>query len=167
MNRQPVAELHVPFSEEGATPTPWSKARGALEKDEIFWVSTVRPDGRPHVTPLVAVWLDETLHFCTGPEERKARNLALDARCVLTTGSNAFRDGLDLVIEGEALVVSDEGRLRRLAAAWEAKYDFWHFEVRDGAFHHEQGKALVYELVPTVAFAYARGDTYSATRYRF
>ncbi len=46
-----------------------------LEASEIFWLSTVRRDGRPHVTPLPAMWLDGALHFCTGPEEQKAKNL--------------------------------------------------------------------------------------------
>jgi len=32
-----------------------------LEKAEVFWLSTVRPDGRPHVTPMVSVWLDGAL----------------------------------------------------------------------------------------------------------
>jgi hypothetical protein len=41
-----------------------------------FWLSTARPDGRPHVTPFIAVWLDEALWFCTGADELKAKNLA-------------------------------------------------------------------------------------------
>jgi hypothetical protein len=47
-------------------------------------------------------------------------------------------------VEGEAVVVTDEPRLRRLADLWDRKYDFWHFEVRDGAFHHDAGRALVF-----------------------
>ena len=35
----------------------------------------VRRDGRPHVTPLPAMWLDGALHLCTGAHEEKARNL--------------------------------------------------------------------------------------------
>jgi general stress protein 26 len=139
-----------------------------LQKAGVFWLSTVRPDGRPHVTPLVAVQLDGVLYFCTGPDEVKARNLAHNARCILTTGCNAFRTGLDVVVEGEARVVTDAPVLRRLAAIWKRKYDgFWHFEVRDGAFHHEAGTALVFALAPRKAFAYGRGRVYSATRYRF
>jgi predicted pyridoxine 5'-phosphate oxidase superfamily flavin-nucleotide-binding protein len=73
---EPIAELDARFSSEGATPTQWTEARQLLEAAEVFWVSTVRPDGRPHVTPLIAVWLDEALYFCTGPTERKNKNLA-------------------------------------------------------------------------------------------
>jgi general stress protein 26 len=163
----PAAELHAPFSDPRAKATPWAQARRVLEKAEVFWLSTVRRDGRPHVTPLVAVWLGGSLYFCTGPDELKARNLARDAQCVLTTGCNTFRKGLDVIVEGEAVVVTDEPLLRRLAKTWERKYDFWHFNVRDGAFHHEAGRALVFELAPRKAFSYGRGKMYTATRYRF
>jgi hypothetical protein len=69
----PRAELHVPFSDPKATATPWAQARDILERAEVFWLSTVRPDGRPHVTPLVAVWLEGSLYFCTGHDELKAK----------------------------------------------------------------------------------------------
>ncbi len=53
-DKAPVSELQPQFSSDDATPTAWAKARGRLEKAEVYWLSTVRPDGRPHVTPLVA-----------------------------------------------------------------------------------------------------------------
>ena len=59
-----------------ATATDWADARRELAAAELSWLSTVRPDGRPHVTPLLTVWRDGALHFCTGARERKARNLA-------------------------------------------------------------------------------------------
>jgi predicted pyridoxine 5'-phosphate oxidase superfamily flavin-nucleotide-binding protein len=31
-------------------------ATSVLQAAELFWISTVRPDGQPQVTPLVAVW---------------------------------------------------------------------------------------------------------------
>ena len=73
----------------------------------MFWVTTVRPDGRPHVTPLIAVWLDGALYFCTGPTERKAKNLLRNQNCILTTGCNKRNEGLDIVIEGQAVRVTD------------------------------------------------------------
>src|SRR5262249_38005303 len=87
----PKAELHVSFSDPKAAATPWTQARSFLERAEVFWVSTVRPDGRPHVTPLVAVWLDGSLYFCTGPDEIKARNLARNPQCILTTATPSGR----------------------------------------------------------------------------
>ena len=98
----PVAELHEGFSSPGATARSWAEVSGVLASAEIFWLSTVRADGRPHVTPLPAVWDNGTLHFCTGDQEQKTRNLAANPRCVLTTGTAALRSGLDVVVEGTA-----------------------------------------------------------------
>jgi general stress protein 26 len=165
----PVAELDARFSAADASATPWKRAQAALEAAEIFWISTVRPDGRPHVTPLLAVWLDGAMHFCTGADEQKARNLARNPRCSLTTGCNALGEGLDIVVEGEAAPVREKARLERLAALYEAKYGSdWRFEVRDGAFFHSGGSALVFELAPVTAYGFGKGkDGFSQTRWRF
>lgn len=165
--KEPTTELDPRYSVEGATPTDWSEARERLEAAEVYWLSTVRPDGRPHVTPLLSVWLDGALHFCTGPGERKARNLAANPNCVLTTGGNALGEGLDLVVEGAALPVTEEMPLRRVAAAYEAKYGSdWHFDVRDRAFAWPGGRALVFGVRPVTAFGFRKG-AYSQTRWRF
>jgi general stress protein 26 len=164
--QNPVTELNAQFSGEGATPTPWAEAQTHLEQAEIFWLSTVRPDGRPHVTPLVAVWLDRALYFCTGAGERKAKNLTQNAHCILTTGCNSFGEGLDLVVEGEAVQMQDEAKLQRLADQWAAKYN-WPFVVRDGAFYDDGGRAEVYEFTPTKAFGFGKGTPFSQTRWRF
>jgi uncharacterized pyridoxamine 5'-phosphate oxidase family protein len=172
----PVAELDPRFSSDAATPTAWAEACRRLQAAEVFWLSTVRPDGRPHVTPLLAVWLDDALYFCTGPTERKAKNLARNPHCTLTTGCNGLREGLDLVVEGDAVRVTDDVTLRRLAGAYESKYGSdWRFTVRDGAFRHaaeslrgddDPGVALVYQVAPVVAFAFGKGAEYSQTRWR-
>ena len=86
----PVAELDPGFSSSDATASPWQVAREILERAEVYWLTTVRPDGRPHVTPLIAVWLGGALYFSTGPDERKAKNLAENSHCVVTTGSNTL-----------------------------------------------------------------------------
>jgi hypothetical protein len=87
----------------------------AIERAELFWISTVRADGRPNITPLVAVWLDDALCFCTGPSEQKAHNLATNPHVVLTTVTNEWRSGLDIVVEGQAVRVTDTLQLRALA----------------------------------------------------
>jgi nitroimidazol reductase NimA-like FMN-containing flavoprotein (pyridoxamine 5'-phosphate oxidase superfamily) len=168
MTRDPLVELDPGFSAEDGRATPWPTALALLEKAEVFWLSTVRADGRPHVTPLVAVWLDEALYFCTGEGEQKEKNIQRNQHCVLTTGCNNFREGLDLVIEGDAVQVRDEARLHRLAGLWKSQYD-WPYDVRDGVFRHpgSEGKVPVFEVAPTKAFAYSRGGNNSATRYRF
>jgi len=88
---EPTAELHEGFSQPDATATPWAEVVDVLSRLEMFWLSTVRRDGRLHVTPLPAVWLDGALRFCAGAGEQKAKNLEADPRCVLTTGTNQLR----------------------------------------------------------------------------
>jgi nitroimidazol reductase NimA-like FMN-containing flavoprotein (pyridoxamine 5'-phosphate oxidase superfamily) len=168
--KEPITELEPQFSSPDATAIPWAEAAKYLEKAEIFWLSTVRPEGRPHVTPLLAVWLDGALFFCTGSGERKAKNLARNAHCILTTGSNALNErGLDLVVEGEAVRVTDAARLQRVAHTYEAKYGSdWRFDVRDGAIEGNDGNiALVFEVAPTTAFGFGKGAVFSQTRWRF
>src|SRR5215475_14373659 len=148
MTDPPTPELHEAFSEPGASPTPWAEVADVLARSEMFWLSTVRRDGRPHVTPLPAVWLDGVLHFCTGEAEQKAVNLAHDPRCLLTTGTNHLRSGLDVIVEGEAVRVTDDARLRRLAERWQVELD-WPYVVDDGAFHHAGGRALVFAVAAT------------------
>jgi nitroimidazol reductase NimA-like FMN-containing flavoprotein (pyridoxamine 5'-phosphate oxidase superfamily) len=164
----PKTRLDQRFSSPEAVARPWAEADANLGRAELFWLSTVRPDGRPHVTPLIAVWLDDALWFCTGPDERKAKNLAHNPACVVITGCNRRHEGLDVVVEGTAVNVRDEERLRRVAAAYLAKYGpEWTFTVVDGAFHHEGGTALVFEVAPATAFGFGKGEPFSQTRYRF
>jgi len=168
-DKQPLAELDSRYSSPDATARQWAEANTQLAQAEIFWLSTVRPDGRPHVTPLIAVWLDSALYFCTGANERKAKNLAHNAHCILTTGCNAMNAGLDLVIEGDAVRVLDDAKLQRVADAYESKYGSdWRFDVHDGSFNGQGGNvALVFEVAPTTAFGYGRGTVASQTRWRF
>ena len=118
IDREPTVELDSQFSSNDATPIPWAEGRERLEGAEVYWISTVRPDGRPHVTPLLSVWLDGALYFCTGPDERKAKNLVRNPHCILATGCNALDEGLDVVVEGDAVGVSDYARLGRVADAY-------------------------------------------------
>ena len=168
-SQEPVTELDPPFSGPDATPTPWSEVREILESAETFWVTTVRSDGRPHVTPLVAVWLDDRIYFCTGPDEQKAVNLRGNRNVILTTGCNTWDRGTDVVVEGTAARVTDNATLERLAAAWATKWDgSWQFDVIDGAFHHDggNGEAIVFEVTPAKVLSFAKGSG-AATRHRF
>jgi nitroimidazol reductase NimA-like FMN-containing flavoprotein (pyridoxamine 5'-phosphate oxidase superfamily) len=165
---QPSTRLDPRFSDPGAAATGWEQTRSALEAAELFWITTVRADGRPHVTPLVAVWLDGAVHFCTGPNEQKAINLDGSPHVALTTGSNRWDEGLDVVVEGDAVRVTDDRRLERLAEAWTAKWDGrWRFEARDGAFHHKGGgEAWVFTVRPAKVLAFGK-DPFTHTSYRF
>jgi general stress protein 26 len=165
---EPTAELQEEFSSPDANARTWAEVVDVLSSSEMFWLSTVRRDGRPHVTPLPAMWLDGTLHFCTGAAEQKAKNLEADPRCILTTGTNQFRSGLDVVVEGTAVRVTDMAQLERLAAIWKSKLD-WDFDVADGEFRDPDGQhgALVFGVAPTKVLAFGKGEPYSQTRFRF
>jgi hypothetical protein len=161
-------EIDRRFSGPGAAPTPWSEAARVLEEAELYWLSTVRSDGRPHVTPLIGVAHEGVMHFCTGPDEQKARNLEHNARVALTTGNNAWASGLDVVVEGTALRVLERDALQRLADAYETKYgSVWHFDVGDGVFVTEQGGgAAVFRVEPAKVLAFAK-EPHAQTTYRF
>src|ERR1700749_1662605 len=154
----PRTQLDTRFSEPGAQPPSWEDTLEAIKQAEIFWISTVRTDGRPHVTPLVAVWLDDALHFSTGPDEQKAPHLTGNPHVALTTGANEWQSGLDVVIEGEAARVTDTRQLDRLAAAWAQKWDGrWQYEVSQGGFCHDMGTVLVFAGGPAKVLAFTKG----------
>jgi general stress protein 26 len=165
---QPATRLDERFSDPKAVPTGWEATRRELENAELFWISTVREDGRPHVTPLVAVWLDDAIYFATGESEQKAVNLRTHANVTLTTGCNQWDHGVDIVVEGKAVQVTDHDLLERLADAWEKKWDGrWHYGVNDGHFEHEGGgAALVFSVAPAKIFAFAKG-AFGQTRHLF
>jgi nitroimidazol reductase NimA-like FMN-containing flavoprotein (pyridoxamine 5'-phosphate oxidase superfamily) len=170
---EPVTKIDPRFSDPNAVATQWDETRRVLETAELFWISTVRADGRPHVTPLVAVWLDGAIHFCTGATEQKAMNLRGNPHVILTTGCNHWDGGLDVVVEGDAVQLTDDDVLERLAEAWATKWDGrWQFLVRDGCYYHYDehevlpDAILVFSVTPTKILAFAKG-TFSHTRHQF
>jgi len=161
----PTPELNESFSQPDAQPRPWRDVVDVLSSSEMFWLSTVRADGRPHVTPLPAIWHADRLHICTGAHEQKAKNLLADPRCVLTTGTNTLRDGLDVVVEGTAARVTDRPSLEELAALWLSQLD-WPFEIGDGAFRDGDGRdGLVFAIDADKILAFGK-NPFTQTRFR-
>jgi hypothetical protein len=113
---------------------------------------------------------DGALHFCTGGEEQKALNLAANANVALTTGTNEWNAGVDVVVEGRAERVTDPDRLTTLAQAWQRKWDGqWTFSVIEGGFAHDAASTdvvHVYAVQPTRAYAFGKAPS-SQTTYRF
>jgi general stress protein 26 len=166
---EPAAKLDTRFSDPAAEATPWPEVERVIEQAELYWLTTVRADGRPHVTPLIGAWFDGAMHFTTGLEEQKARNLEGNPAVALTTGSNAWAKGLDVVVEGRAARVTDNSALQGLADALEAKYGaVWRFDVGDGVFLHSGGKhsAAVFRIEQSKVLAFAK-DPHAQTTYRF
>jgi len=169
MTTEPTVRFDDRFSDPSASATPWTDAARGLEEAELYWITTVRADGRPHVTPLIGLMHDGALHFCTGPREQKYRNLETNDQVAVTTGNNTWTSGLDLVVEGRAVMIGDDAVLRRLAEAIEAKYgSVWHFDVADGMFQAPGavGGAAVFRVEPSKIMAFAK-DPHGQTSYRF
>ena len=128
----PVTTLDRRYSNPNAAATEWDKTRQVLESAQVFWISTVRADGRPHVTPCTAVW--PTASSTSIPESPSRRpSTSANPHVVLTTGCNHWDRGLDVVVEGDASWVADDAALTRLAEAWATRWDGgFRFVARDG-----------------------------------
>jgi general stress protein 26 len=168
---EPTTTLNQTYSDPTATALPWDETQRILETAELFWVSTVRADGRPHVTPCVAVWMDGAVWFSTGVEEQKFANMRANPHVVMTTGCNGWQGGVDVVVEGKAEQVTDDAVLAPVAAAFASKWDGrWKWIARDGAFRDSDnghGGAMAFKVVPVKVFAHAKGETFGATAHRF
>jgi PPOX class probable F420-dependent enzyme len=134
------------------------------------WLATINPDGSPHVTGIGALWTDGTFWFETGRNTRKGKNLARDPRCTVSVATQEF----DLVVEGEAQLVTEPTTVAEMAARWAA--EGWPATV------DETGSALtaeysapsagrppwfVYRITPKSATALLTVEPGGATRWRF
>jgi len=163
----------------GDPPIPWSRALDQLEASarethsesqspRTYWLSTVRPDGRPHLAGIGALWVDGKFYFTSGPGTRKSRNLAKNPSCVISV---ALGD-LDLVVEGRAAKVTDQPTLERLAERYAVQG--WPARATDGALTAEYSAPSagpppwnLYAVTPITAFGVATAKPYGATRWRF
>jgi Pyridoxamine 5'-phosphate oxidase len=167
---EPETTLDPRFSSEDATPTPWSAARDLLRDAMTYQLTTIRTDGRPHQTTIAGIWLDDAFSFTTSSGEQKGRNLEAGNHHVIVAAANSGWDGMDVVLEGEAEEVTDADRLAALVDAYRTKYDdFFGFRLQDGRFVSPGAPAdsLVYDVRPRKAFGFAKGGTFSQTRWRF
>jgi PPOX class probable F420-dependent enzyme len=146
-------------ADQGSGLIPWAEAERRLSVSHDYWVATVRPDGRPHVMPVWGVWLDGRLWFSSGLRSRKARDLAADPRCTLTTD-----DAQDpVVVEGSAVQVTDPAGIAAFLEAMNAKYDAgMTVDFLDPAVNGS------FAVRPERAFALSHDDFVgSPTRWRF
>jgi hypothetical protein len=134
------------------------------------WLATVNPDGRPHVTGVGALWVDGTFWFETGEGTRKGRNLSRDPRCTLSVAVHGF----DLVVEGEAVRVTDPATVSTMAEQWRtrgwpARVDATGLALTADYSAPSAGPPpwSVYRLTPHQATAVATVAPGGATRWRF
>jgi Pyridoxamine 5'-phosphate oxidase len=157
----------------GSAPLVWSRPRDQLANlpvspDTPFFLGTSRPDGRPHAVGIGAVWFDGDFYITAGPATRKARNLAANPACTLSTRLQ----GMDLVLEGEATRVTDPATLEQLAGVFRA--GGWPAEVEGDAFTAPFSAPSagpppwhLYRFTFHTAFGVASAEPYGATRWRF
>jgi general stress protein 26 len=151
---------------------PWSRALEALEsaqaRTQTPFLATTRPDGRPHVAAVGALWDEGKVYFTSGSGTRKSRNLAQTANCVISMSL----PGIDLVVEGTAAKLTDEPTLQRLAKRYADQG--WPAIVKDGAFTYDYSAPSagpppwdLYAVTPTTIFGVLTVEPGGATRWRF
>jgi Predicted flavin-nucleotide-binding protein len=105
----------------------FTRTRGFIPRNKVdtwlkgfrsIWVSTTRPDGRPHATPVWYLWNEEHIYFASNKKSQKARNLARQPQIVVHAG-----DGDDVIIlEGIVEVVTDPSEWAQVNIAYMEKY---------------------------------------------
>jgi general stress protein 26 len=157
MTRPQADRPHMPgygISEDAEGLLPWSWARDRLENSRNYWIASLHPEGRPHLMPVWAVWLEPLLYFSTAKTSRKARNLYGNKNISVSTE----RADETVIVEGIAAVEEDHAVLRPVWDAYKAKYD-WGLE----------GEPM-FVVRPKVVFAFielAEKFATAATRWRF
>ena len=130
---------------------PWSTVDRQLRALRSIWVSTTRPDGRPHAVPVWFTWDSRTLYFATHKISQKARNLESQSWVVVHAGNGDDA----LILEGVAEVVTDRAELQSVDAARAEKY----VDPRTGARDTILGEGtVVYRLLLKHVMAWAYGD---------
>jgi pyridoxamine 5'-phosphate oxidase-like protein len=145
-------------ADEGTGLLPWSLAMERLAASHEYWLATVRPDRRPHLMPVWGVWFDQALWFSCSNGSRKTTNLRAGGQCSLATDDAQH----PVVIEGVALVVTEEIDLARMLDAENTKYGTTYgLEMVDPSHN------TCFQVRPTWAFALDAADfTGSPTSYR-
>jgi len=166
----PRAELLTADSED-VTPLPWEQARNRIADNRIYWFTTVRPDGRPHTRPVLAVWVGTALYTTSSAGARKGRNLRNNPNCSIAI----MADDMHIVLEGTASLVTSRNMLERVAQAYRDKYS-WPVAIVDGGFDAPYAAPAAgdppyqpYEITPHMVLALVTADAIASrhTRWRF
>jgi hypothetical protein len=149
----------LPKSKKGLLSWKWAEDR--IRKSRQYWIATTRPDGRPHVMVVWALWLDGKLYFSTGSKSRKTRNLAANPKCTMCTDNAAEA----VVLEGMIKSERDTDKIREFLRLYEKKYRFDMSGMADGMLTL---KEPVFYLRPKVAFGlWEKKFSTTATRWLF
>jgi Pyridoxamine 5'-phosphate oxidase len=182
MTEERTPERTVSMLGDDAGSLPWEMARERLANPELprtYWLATTRPDGRPHLMPVIAFWIDDALHVVAGEGTQKARNIAADGRCVIATGSTTL-PSLDIVMEGRAEALTDSDVVRHIAEF--LAENNWPLEASGAKVYGPHGPTAgpppytIFRIVPSRVFGlpgmtgmeqFDPGDLPKATRWDF
>jgi hypothetical protein len=174
LDRAPVESKNLDIY--GNAELPWSRVHDLLAApqpempggDRSAFLGTVRPDGRPHAAGFGALWHDGDIYLVSGPGTRKSRNLAANPACTVAMDLQ----GIDLVLEGEAMRVTDRETLETLAARY--REGGWPAQVEGDAFTAPYSAPsagpppwYLYRFTFHTAFAVATAEPFGAMRWRF
>lgn len=98
----------------------WSWVAAQLTDSKNYWLCSTRPDGRPHVIPRWAVYVDGKIFYDGSPETRHAQNIASNPHVSvhLESGDQV------IILEGTSVPAGkpDPGLANRLVEAYRKKY---------------------------------------------
>ena len=139
---------------------PWSWALERLEKSHNYWISTARPDGRPHLMVIWGIWWEDAFWFSTGPHTRKAKNIESKPYCVIATE----KADEAVILEGTVQEIKDRSVWKQLAEIYNRKYG------GDLLPLLESSGGCIFRVEPQLAFGqdeHAANYVESTTRWHF
>jgi PPOX class probable F420-dependent enzyme len=117
-----------------------------LEQEPIVWLSTVRPDGAPHIVPIWFWWDGDALLVFSKPDAQKVRNLRARPAAMLALG-DAEEDFDVGLIEGRAEIL-DRPTRDVMPAAHLEKYAEQMAAIGLTAAEYAETYSLVIRIVP-------------------
>jgi hypothetical protein len=169
-DREPIETTNL--DRYGSAALPWSRPRdlfaASAASNTTFFLGTVRPNGRPHAAGIGALWHDGGLYIVSGPQTRKARNLAANPACTISVKL----EGIDLTLEGEVGRVTDQPTLDAVAGRY--RETGWPAQVEGDAFTAPYSAPSagpppwqLYRFTFHTVFGVATAEPHGATRWRF
>ncbi len=152
-SRPDMPEYGLLAADQGQGLLPWRWAEERLEQSHNYWVSTTRSDGHPHATAVWGIWWENAFYFSSGRLTRKARNLAYQASCVVSTESASQA----VIVEGIAQLIRDGKTLQIVGEVYREKYN-----------SDYPSESNVYVVHPKVVFGFIEAEAEfsgSATRW--
>ena len=138
----------------------WSWAEKRLKKSHNYWITTVKPNGSPHMMVVWGLWQGGRFLFSTGSKSQKVRNLTGNNNCVVCT-EHAHEA---VIIEGTA-ELADVSVRRKFLPVYERKYKFSMKGMEDDILSM---KEPVFAVRPRVVFGLLEKHFQSkSTRWKF